>query len=604
VIRHPELAGLAAALMLAALGLAPAASDAERVAERSDAPPAVPSASPWPPPAVTVSWSDTGSRPGSTVHLRLLGFNDFHGNLEPPALASGRAAGGASVLAAYLENAERASPGHTLILEAGDLFGASPPITRLLGNEPAVRFLDLLADAHCPSGAALHFYDAGSWRRHPDRCNVIGTVGNHEFDAGVPQLLRLLSGSRVPFVCANVRDRRTGQPLLPPYAVVMLGDVPVGVIGAVVRDTPTLVPAWATKDIEFLDEADAINRAAAELVGQGVHTLIVLIHQGLVPARASAGLEWRGALRDIVARLDPGIDVVVSGHTHQYADALLPDRGGRPVLVTQAYSAGVAYADIELEVNRSSGKVVRKSAQIVPAWADDGPGQRPDPRVAELTATSAAAVAPQIARVVATLPAPITRATTAAGESALGDLVADAQRAATHADVALMNPGGLRTDLKAGPLTWGDVLTLHPFGNRLVTLRMTGAQLLEVLEQQWPEGSAMPRILKTSGLTYAWDATRPHGHRVTAACDGRGTSLDSATTYRVTVSDFLAGGGDGFTGFAALAEGELGPLDSEALASYLTVHPEAVQTRVERRIVRSDAGTAASATLPDCALAR
>ena len=158
----------------------------------------------------------------------------------------------------------------------------------------------------------------------------------------------------------------------------------------------------------------------------------------------------------------------------------------------------------------------------------------------------------------------------AAGESVLGDLVADAQRAALHADIALMNAGGLRADLPAGTLTWGDVLTVHPFANRVLALDMTGAQLLRVLEEQWPpDPAAIPRILKTSGLYYEWDPGRPHGAHVVLACDGHRQPLRPQAVYRVAVNDFLVGGGDDFRAFADLPVRQVGPLDSEALESYL-----------------------------------
>jgi 5'-nucleotidase len=559
------------------------------------------STNPWPPPQASVSWSEPAAAARRTVHLQLLGFNDFHGNLQSPTVSSERPVGGAAALAGYIAALERAAPGHTLIVHAGDQLGASPPITSQLHNEPGIEFLNLLANTHCHYGAAMQFFDAAHWRRDPNRCNVVGTLGNHEFDAGPAEIRRLLGGgnaaggpfledpyrgSRVPYVCANVIDRRTGKLLLPAYAVVVLGGIPVGVIGAVLRDTPSIVPAWAVADLEFLDEAQSINRAAAELERHGIHTLIVLIHQGLTPVSSAGGYDWQGPLRDIVARLDPDIDVVVSGHTHNYTNALLPARGGAPVLVTQAYAYGVAMAQIDLRIDPVTRDVVAKSARIVPVWADAPPGRPGDPGAQRLTDAAQRLVAASVERVVATLQRPLTRAVTAAGESALGDLVADAQRAATHADMALMNPGGLRSDLRAGPVTWGDVLTLHPFANHLVTLDMTGAQLLAVLEQQWPsEADALPRILKTSGLYYSWNPARPAGARVVEACDEAREALDPARHYRVTVNDFLANGGDGFATLKGLGPGDSGPLDRDALEQYLQAQGRelpATQPRIAR----------------------
>jgi 5'-nucleotidase len=571
------------------------------------------SGNPWPPPEQPVEWSGRGANRAGTVHLQLLGFNDFHGNLQSPEVGSSRPVGGAAALAAYLKAAERAVPDRTLILHAGDQLGASPPATRLLHNEPGIEFLNLLANRYCRYGDATRAVSARGWRAHPNRCNVVGTLGNHEFDAGIEEIHRLLEGgdsadgpflenpfrgSRVPYVCSNVRDRRSGRLLLPAYTVVSLGGIPVGVIGAVLRETPSIVPAWAVRDVEFLDEAQSINQAAAELEAQGIHTLIVIIHQGLTPVVTDKGYEFRGPLRELIARLDPDIDVVISGHTHNFTNALLPSRDGTPILVTQAYSYGVAFARIDLTVDPRTRDVVAKSARIVPTWADVSPGLEGDTKARKLTDASQALVAARVSRVVGILQQPMRRAVSAAGESALGDLVADAQREATHADIALMNPGGLRSDLAAGPVTFGDVLTLHPFANHLVTLEMTGAQLLAVLEQQWPrEGTAAARILKTSGLRYSWDATRGAGEHVRAACDASEAAIDPQRHYRVTVNDFLAAGGDDFSALVSLGPGEVGPSDSEALDAYLHLHNPAAPPE-QPRLSRVDLGGSKVCPLP------
>jgi 5'-nucleotidase len=546
---------------------------------------------PWPPPAVTVSWQDRATDPDSAVTLHVLTFNDFHGNLQTPQPPDGRRpAGGAAVLAAYLKSRRAADPADTLIIHAGDLLGASPPITRLLQNEPAVQFLNLLADPQCHYGQATHFYSAADWHLHPNPCHVIGIAGNHEFDAGPEELLRLLDGgnaaagpflqnpwrgSRVPYLCANVLDKRTGRTLLPPYTVVVIHGVPVGIIGAVLRDTPILVPGWATATLQFTDEAAAINAAARELQANGVHTLLVTIHQGVVPVPTAHGFDWHGPLLRIVAQLDPGIDVVISGHTHNFTNALWPDRAGKPVLVVQDYSYGMAFGELWLKLDRS-GRVISKSARVLPAWADAGAGLHPDAAVAQLTQDAVAAVGPRVARVVGHTAMPLTRRMSAAGESVLGDLVAAAQRAALHADIGLMNAGGLRAGLPAGPITWGDVLTVHPFGNRILAVTMTGVQLLRALEEQWSaDPAAIPRILKTSGLYYEWDPSRPAGSHVVLACDSRHQMIRAETLYRVAVNDFLVGGGDDFKSFGGLPVAQVGPLDAEALENYLkTLHGE------------------------------
>jgi 5'-nucleotidase len=366
----------------------------------------------------------------------------------------------------------------------------------------------------------------------------------------------------------------------------------------VLRDTPTIVPAWALREVEFLDEAQSINRAAAELEAQGIHTLIVIIHQGLTPQKTDSGFEFHGPLRGLVAQLDPDIDVVVSGHTHNFTNALLPSRSGSPVLVTQAYSYGVAFDEIELQVDPATLDVVSKSARVVPAWADVPPGAPGNSQARQLADHAQKLVAAKVGRVVGSLEQPARRTLSSAGESPLGDLVADAQRAFTHADFSLMNPGGLRSDLNAGPITYGDVLTLHPFGNHLVTLDMTGEQLLAVLEQQWSQqGGAGVRILKTSGFRYSWDGTQSNGSHVRSACEANGTPIDPGRHYRVTVNDFLAAGGDNFTLLATLGPGDVGPLDSDALGDYLQTQHPAIPPPGPR-ISRSDLGDPAICPAP------
>jgi 5'-nucleotidase len=537
------------------------------------------------PSMASVSWAAGAAAPRNAVHLQILAFNDFHGYLLAPATPGTAPIGGAVALAAYLGAAERAAPGRTLIVHAGDLVGASPPATRLLHNEPGIEFLNLLANRYCRYGFATHFFVAGDGHAAPNRCNVVGTLGNHEFDAGIEEIQRLLNGgnasdgpflenpyrgSRVPYVSANVIDRRTGKTLLPPYAVADLQGVPVGVIGAVLRETPSIVPAWAVKDVEFLDEAESINQAAATLEAKGIHTLVVIIHQGLTPIPIDGGYRWEGPLRALVAKLDPDIDVVVSGHTHDFTNALLPSRDGSPILVTQAYSYGVAFAQIQLQIDRATGDVIAKSARIVPTWSETLPKNLMRTRAQQLVDAAQSLVAARISRVVTTLPQAMTRAVSPAGESAVGDLVADAQRAVSHSDIALTNPGGLRSDLHAGPVTWGDILTLQPFSNHLVTLDMTGEQLLSLLEQQWPRDTHAPvRILKTSGLYYDWDATKPAGAHVVSTCDATHAPIEPARHYRVTVNDYLAAGGDGFALLPTLGAGTPGPLDADALEQYL-----------------------------------
>jgi len=276
--------------------------------------------------------------------------------------------------------------------------------------------------------------------------------------------------------------------------------------------------------------------------------------------------------------------VVVSGHTHAFTNALLKNAHGKEILVTQAFSAGTAYADIDLEIDRRTHDVVEKSAAIVTTFGDAGPGLTPDPAVAQLVADAEARVAPLVERVVGTASANITREQNAAGESALGNLIADAQRAAMNTDFAFMNPGGIRADISAGPVSWGDLFTVQPFNNDVMKMTLTGAQIYTLLNQQWAS-QPYPRLLQVSGLSYTWDNARPAGARVVEVRKA-GVPIDVNALYTVAVNSFIAGGGDNFTVLTAGTHRVVGPVDLDALVVYVETHAQPFSAVIEGRIVR------------------
>jgi 5'-nucleotidase len=461
-----------------------------------------------------------------------------------------------------------------------------------LQDEPAIMFLNALANEFC----------AVENRLHP-RCNLVGIPGNHEFDEGLGELLRLLDGGNhrsgpfienpypgalFPYTAANVILAKTGQTLLPPYVVKTVTGIPIGFVGAVLSETRSLVPPTGISALDFTDEVEAINRTVHELRERGVRAIVVLIHQGgeQEPYDGPIRRESRvyGPIVDIVARLDDAVDLVVSGHTHQFTNAFLPTRSGKEVLVTQAYSYGTAYAEIKLRLDATTHDVVARTAKIVRTFADEGPGLTPDSGVAKLVAQAEESVSPQVKQVIAQVQSDLSRQQNDAGESVLGDLLADAHRWAMDTDVAFMNPGGIRSDLHRGTVTWGDLFDVHPFGNWLVTLELTGQQLYDALNQQWAN-QPHPRILQISGLTYEWDASRPpHDRVVTAAIHSR--PIDRAQTYTVTVNSYLAEGGDRFTEFSKGKRLREGPLDLEALRAYLQHVPQPMRAPDRNRIVR------------------
>ena len=551
-----------------------------------------------------VSWRNEKGMRDPLVRIKLLGINDFHGQLSTGRLVAGRPVGSAAVLASYLKMAAANARDGSLLVHAGDHVGASPPASALLQDEPSIAFLNQLANQHC------RFVDVrrGPWNLSylQPRCNVVGTLGNHEFDEGVSELIRLLDGgnhpkgpflepkwrgARFPYVSSNVVDAGSGEPILAPFTIRIVNGVPIGFIGAVLKETPTIVTPSGVAGVQFLDEATAINEYARLLRLIGVRAIVVTIHQGAFqtsftgPTSPEVNTIISGAIVNIVRQLRDDVDVVVSGHTHGFTNALIANNNGTPILVTQSFSASTAYSDIDLALSRRTHDVVEKSAVVVTTWADEGPGLTPDTAAAQLTAAAEESVAPLVNRLVGVATTDITRAESPAGESALGNLIADAQRIRTNAQFAFMNPGGIRAELLAGEVIWGELFTIQPFSNDLVSMDLTGAQIRSLLEQQWPNATTQ-RILKTSGLTYTWNAALPVGGRVVEIRDAEGNVLGEATVYRVTVNSFLASGGDGFTLLTQGTNRVVGPVDLDALVEYVESLPQPFSAAIEGRILR------------------
>ena len=276
---------------------------------------------------------------------------------------------------------------------------------------------------------------------------------------------------------------------------------------------------------------------------------------------------------------------MLSGHTHTYHNILVKNGGGRPMLVVQAWPKGTGYADIDLEISRASGDVTALSSKIVTTWADQGPGLQPDARVASL-AKQVDAMGTAIAeQVIASAAKPITRESNEAGESALGDLVADAQRQAMGTDFAFMHPEGIEADIAPGGLTKADHYTVQPANLNLIKLEMTGRQVYELLNQQWTSKNEHGRFLQISGLTYTWDAERPAGQRIVAVRKD-GFPLQTETKYTVAVNEYLAGGGGNFSVLTQATNPVVGPFVAEALIQYVRTRPQPINADIEGRISR------------------
>lgn len=525
----------------------------------------------------------------TTVPLKILAINDFHSQITASQEAEGRAVGSAPVLAAYIKESQARATGQSIIVHAGDHVGASQPQSTLLQDEPGIMFFNMLGNGHCRTGG-----------QYDQECNLIGIPGNHELDEGADEMLRLIHGgthpqgpflqqpylgAAFPYLCANLVRESSGEPLFTPSLIRMVDGVPVGFIGAVLQGAAIFLPPEHLAGLRLLDEAEAINRQAQALRAQGVRSLIVLIHQGGYQDPAAGSPVLAGDLAPILTRLDGEVDVVLSGHTHTYHNILVPNAGNRPMLVVQAWPKGTGLAEIDLEISRESGEVVAMASAIKTTWADQGPGLHPDPQVAALAQQVDRLGSAIAAQVIARAARPITRATNSAGESALGDLVADAQRQVMGTDFAFMHPEGIEADIPSGALTRGDHFTIQPAKLNLIKLEMTGQQIVDLLNQQWSGDSDRGRFLQVSGLKYLWDAHRRVGQRVVAV-EKEGKPLERQAVYTVAVNEYLAGGGDNFTTLTRAANPVVGPFLAEALMQYMQTRPQPLDASIEGRISR------------------
>ncbi len=519
---------------------------------------------------------DAQTAPSDTMTVQILGLNDFHGNIEPPAGSSGRigttTAGGAEYLATHLRRL-REQNSRTLIVHAGDLIGASPLLSAIFKDEPTIEVMRMIG------------------------LDVLG-VGNHEFDKGIVELKRIAgggchpvegcfegtySGTTFPVLAANVVEEKSGNSVLPAWDIRVVDGVRIGFIGVTLESTPTIVAPAGVTGLKFLPEATAINSTAKLLKeSYGVTVIVALIHEGVTPVDGDPngcnGIT--GPIIDIVKKTTTDVDAFVTGHTHQ---AYVCNINGKPV--TSAASFGRVITKLDMTINKATGKVVGTTARNVIVTRDVTPAADVSAYISRLKIRTA----PKTSRVIGKITGDIVKANNPAGESALGNLLADSQLAATAGDgdgkavIAMMNPGGIRTDLVAsqisggeavGDVTYGESFSVQPFGNNLVTLTMTGADIIGALEQQFDNpGPGANRILSVSkGFTYTWTVSAPTGKKVSNV-KLNGTDLDPKAGYRVTANNFLADGGDKFFAFVKGKDRLGGVIDLDALEAVLKKGP-------------------------------
>jgi 5'-nucleotidase len=593
------------------------------------------------------------SRP---VTVKIIALNDYHGHLESPGAfaASGDApvsarqpVGGAEYMAAHVARLKAANP-NNVVVAAGDLIGATPMISGLFFDEPAVETLNRIG---------LEFT----------------SVGNHEFDKGQAELLRLQAGgckpapgaadrqaidpnscrgavvgTPVPFegakfqwLSANVTTRSSGKPLLPAYGIKRFAGVPVAFIGMTLRGTQMIVGQAGVAGLEFRDEIQTVNALVPELRAQGIEAIVVLIHEGGMQSgpnpdinRCQGGLAG-SPIAGIVAGFDDAVDLVISGHTHSAYVCALPNARGRAVPVTSANAFGRLLTDIDLSLDPASRDVLSVQATNLLVTRDPAV-IAPDPVVGSIVAGYRRLVSDQASRVIGMIAADVpTVPRDAACNVAAGEMVADAQLAAARSDahahaaggsdvhsmpaIAFMNRGGLRGaglmvsqpgKKDDGTVTYGEIFALQPFGNNLVTMSLSAQNIKDLLEQQFAgcrgQSPVTTRVLiPSAGFTYRWDGAAVCDARISAvtlSTDGRtetlvdaqGRVLKADARYRVTVNNYLADGGDGFSTFLQGRDRSGGPPDVDALADYLAAHKPPNRPYVPLRPLLSSSSSSSS----------
>jgi 5'-nucleotidase len=524
------------------------------------------------------------------IAVQLLSFNDYHGHLEPDASPDsdvtfeGKAVttNGAAYLAAHLRQL-RAGHDHSLTVAAGDLIGGSTFTSGVFHDEPSVETLNAMK-------------------------LDVSSVGNHEFDEGVTELLRMQNGGCHPvegcfqkdasgndivypgadyrYLAANVVNEKSGKTVLPRFWIKKLGGAKIGFIGMTLEGTDSLVSPSGVAGWDFRDEVRAGNKAAKVLQRKhGVKAIVVLIHEGGVQESGYSGCKnISGPIVDIAQRLSHKIDAVITGHTHQPYVCNVPDPQGAKRMVTSAMSYGRIVTETNFNISAKTKDVIRGSVKATNHLVTRT--VTPSPKVSSIVAKWTALAAGPGNRVVGSIAQDIRRTSDRGVESSLPNLIADAQKESTGSQIAFMNPGGVRADLiysnspageAPGQITYREAYNVQPFSNILQTFSMTGSQIDTLLEQQWiagrPGGRDVLRLGISDGFTYSWSASAPFGSKVDpASIKLGGVTLDPAGTYRVTANNFMADGGDSYTALVNGAPRTGGKVDLDALIDYMGPH--------------------------------
>ena len=541
-----------------------------------------------------------GSAPpaSSPFEVQILAINDFHGNLDPPKFTIAATtpdgshvevpAGGAAHLATAAKTLRQGHP-YTITVSAGDIIGASPIISALYLDEPSI-------DAMNMAGIALN------------------SVGNHEFDKGTRELLRMqrggcekfttrqpcalepFAGAKFSFLAANVHNA-DGATLFPATSIKQFGPIKIGFIGMTLKETGSIVTPAGVAGVSFADEADTANALVPQLKAQGADAIVILLHQG---GQTTGGYNDKscpnltGDILPILSRLDPAIDLVISGHTHRSYICALPRSGAHPLLLTSAGSYGTLITDIRLSFSPDRHLVGERADNIIIQGEpySTGLGTVPvvqsfpvfpaDPEVAALVSRYAAAAAPQANRIVGKLSGAVNRTMNPDRENSAGDFLSDAMLFGGRkagAQIAFTNQGGVRADLipaANGDVTYGQIFAVQPFGNDLVVLTLTGAQLKALLEQEFEGGKKTPdkptMLLPSAGFAYSYDPRRGSGERI-VEMRLNGKTIDPGASYRIAIGSFLVTGGDDFAVFKQGTDVTDVGIDLDGTEAYLRTNP-------------------------------
>ncbi|MRG87536.1 endonuclease [Salinibacillus xinjiangensis] len=493
---------------------------------------------------------DPGEPGEDLLSVQLLSLNDLHGkidqeyelDLDGDETVDGTF-GRMDYVSTYLKNREQENP-NTLMVHAGDMIGGSSPVSALYQDEPTVEIMEEIG------------FD-------------VGTVGNHEFDEGTDELLRMVEGGEHPegigtdgydgmnfdVLCANCVYEDSGETILPPYVVQEVDGEKIGFIGVNTQASAGMVMPEGIQDIKFTDEAQAVNDAASELKSQGIESIVVLAH---IPATQSGYTSATGEAADLARAVDDEVDVIFAAHNHKVVDGVVDDK-----LIVQASEYGKAFADVDVEIDRATGDIVSKEAEIV--YVDQSQVE-PDAEVTAILDKYSSLIEDKMNEVLGYNATDLTGDYSNDGDHGLGNLIADGMKWSMDSDFAMMNGGGIRDDLAAGEVTWGDLFNIQPFGNVLMTFEIKGADLYPILNAQLSPFYGPDYSI--SGFHYTWNPTTSEVVDITLP---DGTPIDEDKTYTLTVNNYMGTSeGSKYKPIGELGQNPvMGPVDVDASVEFV-----------------------------------